>query len=135
MRLVAPAGHRLARQRRIRLKDLAGEKLIVPLADSRHRQTLARALAAAGVAWEIAVEAAGWPLMLEYARLGVGLAVVNDICPEPRGTVGRALPDLPSIDYHVMHRAGARLAPEAERLRALIVDAFSNRRAAARVAP
>jgi len=127
MVLVAPAGHRLARQRRVRLKDLAGERLIVPLADSRHRQTLARALATAGVDWEIALEAAGWPLMLEYARLGVGLAVVNDICPPPRGTIVRALPDLPSIDYHLMQRAGARLLPEAERLRALIVDAFAGR--------
>jgi DNA-binding transcriptional LysR family regulator len=125
MALVLPAGHRLARQRRIRLKDLAGERLIVPPADSRHRQMLARALGAAGVAWEIALEATGWPVMLDYARLGIGLAVVNDICPPPRGTVARPLPELPSIDYHVMHRSGAALTPEAARLRVLIKDAFA----------
>ena len=69
--------------------------------------------------------------MLEYARLRVGLAVVNDICPPPRGTVARPLPELPSIDYHVAQRAGAVLSPEGERLRALIVDAFAGRTAAA----
>jgi DNA-binding transcriptional LysR family regulator len=125
MKLVLPAGHRLARQRRLRLTDLAGERLIVPPAGSRHREMLARALGAAGVSWEIALEATGWPVMLDYARLGVGLAVVNDICPPPRGTVARPLPDLPAIDYHVLHRAGAALSPEAERLRALIKDAFA----------
>jgi DNA-binding transcriptional LysR family regulator len=125
MMLVMPAAHRLARQRRVRLKDLAGERLIVPPAESAHRQMLSRALGAAGVAWEIALEATGWPLMLDYARLGAGLAVVNDICPPPRGTVARPLPELPAIDYHVMHRSGAALSPQAERLRALIKDAFA----------
>src|SRR5262245_12031988 len=109
MVLVVPAGHRLARRRRVRLKDLAGERLIVPPADSRHRQMLARALGAAGVDWEIALEATGWPVMLDYARLGAGLAVVNDICPAPRGTVARPLSELPSIDYHLLHRMDAVL--------------------------
>jgi DNA-binding transcriptional LysR family regulator len=131
MVLVVPSGHRLARQRNVQLKDLGGERLIVPPPESRHRQALARALGAAGVDWEVAVEAAGWPLMLEYARLRVGLAVVNDICPPPRGTVARPLPELPSIDYHVAQRAGAVLSPEGERLRALIVDAFAGRTAVA----
>jgi DNA-binding transcriptional LysR family regulator len=125
MRLVLPAGHRLARRRRVRLADLAGERLIVPPAGSRHREMLARALSAAGVSWEVALETTGWPVMLDYARLGVGLAVVNDICPAPRGTVARPLPELPAIDYHVMHRAGAALSPDAERLRALIKEAFA----------
>jgi DNA-binding transcriptional LysR family regulator len=123
--MVMPSRHRLARKRRLALADLANERLIVPLPDSRHRQTLARALAAAGVEWEVAVEASGWPLMLDYARLGVGLAVVNDICPAPRGTVARRIPELPSIDYYVVHRRGAVLPPAATQLRAAIVSAFS----------
>ena len=125
MTLIVPKAHRLARQRRIQLKDLAGERLIVPAAASPHRQMLARALGAAGVDWEIAVEAGGWPLMLDYARAGVGLTVVNDICPPPPGTVARPIAELPSIDYNLVLRPGAVLSPDAELLRKLIVDAFA----------
>jgi DNA-binding transcriptional LysR family regulator len=130
MMLVASRAHRLARQRRIQLKDLAGERLIVPAAASPHRQMLTRALAAAGVSWEIAVEAGGWPLMLDYARSGVGLAVVNDICEPPPGTVARPIPELPPIDYNLVQRTGAVPSPDAERLRALIVAAFADGAAA-----
>jgi hypothetical protein len=126
MVLVVPADHRLARLRRVRLGDLAGAPMIVPPPETRHRQMLARTLGSTGVEWEVAVEAAGWPLMLEYARLGVGLAVVNDICRPPRGTVAIPVPELPAIDYHVLHRAGAALSAEAERVRAAIVEAFAD---------
>jgi LysR family transcriptional regulator, low CO2-responsive transcriptional regulator len=134
MVLIVPRTHRLARQRRIQLKDLEGERLIVPPAASPHRQMLARALGAAGVSWEIAVEAGGWPLMLAYARAGVGLAVVNDICPPPRGTVARPIVELPSIDYNLVQRPGAALSGDAEMLRTLIVSAFAERRAAGKAA-
>ena len=90
-----PRGHRLARAARVHLRDLAGERLIVPPPEARHRQTLTRVLGAAGIDWEIALEASGWPLMLEYTRLGVGLAIVNDICRLPAGHDGGPHPGAP----------------------------------------
>jgi DNA-binding transcriptional LysR family regulator len=127
MVLVLPAGHKLARKRRVRLADLAGERLIVPPAHRPHRQMLARALASAGVAWEVALEASGWEVMLHYAALGVGLAIVNDICRIPRGAVARPLPELPALSYYVLHRRHLGLSAPAQALRAQIIETLGRR--------
>jgi DNA-binding transcriptional LysR family regulator len=124
MVLAMPRAHRLARAARVHLRDLAGERLIVPPPEARHRQTLTRVLGAAGIDWEIALEASGWPLMLEYTRLGVGLAIVNDICRFPAGTTAVPIPELPAIDYYLLESAGRRRAPSVESLRAVIIEAF-----------
>ena len=125
MVVAMPRGHRLARLPKVKLRDLAGERLIVPPPGSRHRETLTRLLAAAGVEWEVALEAGGWPLMLESARLGMGLAIVNDVCRLPAGVVGRPVPELPAIDYQLLEAMGGRLGAAGERLRAAIVEAFA----------
>ncbi len=124
MVLAMPRGHRLARASRVHLRDLAGERLIVPPPEARHRQTLTRVLGTAGIDWEVALEASGWPLMLEYTRLGVGLAIVNDICRLPAGTTSVPIPELPAIDYYLLDPAGRRRAASVESLRALIIETF-----------
>jgi DNA-binding transcriptional LysR family regulator len=124
MMVVMPRGHRLARHSRAALRDLAGERLIVPPPEARHRQTLTRVLGAAGVEWEIALEASGWPLMLEYARLGAGLAIVNDVCRLPAGTTARPVPELPAIDYYVLEPSAGRRSAPVDELRAVIIEAF-----------
>jgi DNA-binding transcriptional LysR family regulator len=123
-----PRSHRLARATRVQLRDLAGEHLIVPPPTGRHRQMLTRVLGAAGVDWEIGLEASGWPLMLEYTRLGVGLAIVNDICRLPAGVTAVPMPELPAIDYYVLEPAGRRRGASIEALRALIIEAFKGLR-------
>ncbi|MFN7971029.1 MAG: LysR family transcriptional regulator [Acidobacteriota bacterium] len=125
MILVMPPRHRLARKAHVRLADLAGERLILPPAARPHRQHVARALASSGTPWELALEASGWEVMLRYAALGVGLAIVNDTCRLPRGTVARPIPELPALHYHVLHRARVPLSPAAAALRASIVQAFA----------
>jgi DNA-binding transcriptional LysR family regulator len=55
------------------------------------------------VEWNVAVEATGWELMLEFVRLGLGMAVVNACCRMPRGVVARPMPELPSLEYFVFH--------------------------------
>jgi DNA-binding transcriptional LysR family regulator len=127
MLLVMPRGHRLTRARRVRLTDLAGERLVVPPPSRPHRQLVARALAAAGVEWEVALEATGWEVMLHYAALGVGLAIVNDICRIPRSAVARPLSGLPALSYYVLHRNHLGLSAPAERLRQLIIEGLGHR--------
>lgn len=97
-------GHRLARKRRVQLGDLSGERLILPPAGRVHRHTIERALAAAGVNWQIAVEANGWELMLHLANLGLGITIVNDFCRVPRNCVARRVKDLPSVRYYRITR-------------------------------
>jgi DNA-binding transcriptional LysR family regulator len=121
--LVVPAGHPLAKKRAVRLTDLEGARLVVPSATRPHRALLARALHDAGVTWEVAVEANGWPLMLRFVELGVGLAVVNACCRLPVGLVARPLPALPRQRYHVIRRR--RTGGAAEQLADALLAACS----------
>ena len=102
--LAMPRRHPLAARRSIRLKDLADAALIVPPAGRPHRTMLSQLLQSAGVEWQVAVEASGWELMLHLVRLGMGLAVVNACCRIPTGLTTRPIPELPSIQYHLIYR-------------------------------
>lgn len=128
MSAVLPRGHRLARKRTLRLRDLGGERLIVTPSGGPHREQLERALAAADVTWERAIEASGWTLILHYAALGLGIAIVNDICRVPPGAVARSLPELPTLSYWLLHRRDLEPTDPAYALRQPIIDAFRSAR-------
>jgi len=119
--LVMPADHPLAARRTARLSDLRGAPLVVPPAGRPHRALLARHLAAAGVEWSVAVEAHGWPLMMRFVSLGVGLAVVNGCCRPPEGLVSRPIPALPGPRYLLLRRPARQLPPAAHQLERLLV--------------
>ncbi|MFO0571255.1 MAG: LysR family transcriptional regulator [Polyangiaceae bacterium] len=112
--VLVPRGHRLAKRRRLSPADLDSKRLVVAPEGSPHRRMLGEALATAGARWSVAVEATGWGLMLEFARCGIGIAVVNDFCPVPRGLVGVKLEGVPDVEYRVLTRPqGRREAQEA----------------------
>jgi DNA-binding transcriptional LysR family regulator len=69
---------------------------------------LAQALA--GIPWQPAVEATGWELMMQFAKYGLGVAVVNDFCAPPPGTVAVPLSGPPPIAYWAIARRGPRSA-------------------------
>lgn len=117
-----PAGHRLAARRALRLRDLAGERLILAPAGQLHRDFVGRALARAGLPAADPIEADGWPLMLRFAQLGLGVAFVNDVCAPPEGLVLRPVPELGAVTYQLVRRRGARLSAAAEQLAAWIGD-------------
>jgi len=119
--LVMPEDHPLAARRTARLSDLRGLPLVVPPAGRPHRALLARHLAAAGVDWSVAVEAHGWPLMMRFVGLGVGLAVVNGCCRPPAGLVSRPIPALPGPRYLLMRRPARALPPGARALERLLI--------------
>lgn len=102
--LAMPRKHPLAARRTIRLKDLSGAELIVPPAGRPHRTMLSQLLQSAQVEWQVAVEASGWELMLHLTRLGMGVTVVNACCHIPAGLVARPIPELPTVQYHLIHR-------------------------------
>lgn len=120
-RVVLPRSHRLARRRTLRPADLAGEPLVVAPEGSPHRAMLQQLLRSAGCEPLVAVEATGWELALQFARYGVGLAVVNDFCPPPSGMIGLPLQGAPQITYHALTRAGFT-SPGTEALRKLIAE-------------
>lgn len=122
MVVAMPATHPLARRHTLDLAALEAAPLIVPPEGRPLRATVASAMAQAGVAWEIAVEATGWPLMLHFVALGLGLAIVNGSCRMPDGLVARPLLDLPRIRYHLLKRAGAPPRLAATALEAALLD-------------
>jgi DNA-binding transcriptional LysR family regulator len=123
--LAMPAGHRLARRRRIALADLDGTRLVVPPDGRPLRSIVAAALLSAGVRWEVAVEAVGWPLTLHFVQLGAGLAIVNAICRLPPGVVARRIPALPSTQYWLF---GQPRSPAMDELAQMIRLAAQHRR-------
>jgi len=119
--VVFPKNHRLARKRSVSIRDLRDEALIVPPAGRPLRATLARAWAAADQKWSPAVEANGWELMMRFAELGLGVAIVNDFCSPPRGTVRRPLSGLPSLQYQLLRLRSRQPNPAVVALEAAIV--------------
>jgi DNA-binding transcriptional LysR family regulator len=118
--LVLPEEHVLASRVTVTLADLAGAALVVPPPHRPHRIALERALRAAEVEWSVAVEAGGWPLMLHFVALGVGLAVVNGCVRPPAGLVQREILDLPPVPYHAVHLPGRTGDPRVAGLLAAI---------------
>lgn len=104
--VLLPRGHRLSRRRRLKPDALDSERIVVAPEGSPHRVMLAQALAAAGAQWTVAVEATGWELMTQFVRYGMGIAVVNDFCPAPRGLVGIPLRGVPDVEYQIVTRDG-----------------------------
>jgi DNA-binding transcriptional LysR family regulator len=119
--VVLPRNHPLARKRSIAIRDLRDEPLIAPPAGRPLRATLARAWAAADQPWAPAVEATGWELMMRFAELGLGLAIVNDFCSPPRGTVRRPLSGLPSLRYQLLRLRDRQQSPAALALESAIL--------------
>ena len=122
--LVVPGDHPLAGRAEVRITDLAGLRLVVPPPDREHRQALEAALATAAIPWQVAVEASGWELILHFARLGLGCAVVNGCCPVPDGFAAPVLSDLPPKRYYIMS-AGRALGQSARALERAIIDSFA----------
>lgn len=106
--LVLPASHPLASKRRVSLRDLDGARLVVPPEGRPHRAMIAQAFRAAHVRFAPAVEASGWELLVRFAELGLGLAIVNAFVRVPPGLVRRPMPELPSRAYHLLRRASPR---------------------------
>ena len=118
--LVMPSKHPLARKRKIKLEQLAGARMIVAPRGRPHRQAFTKAMLAAGISCEVAVETHGWPAMLHFVRLGLGLAVVNGSVKLPSGCVGRPIPELPTTHYWLLR--AARISDAANELARLIQE-------------
>ncbi|WP_018655066.1 LysR family transcriptional regulator [Actinomadura flavalba] len=101
--LAMPDDHPLTARATLTLRDLTSAHLVMPPPHGPHRVALERALHAASVRWTTAVEAHGWPLILHFVALGVGLAVVNGCASPPPGVTTRPLTDLPPVPYHAFH--------------------------------
>ena len=122
--LVLPCKHRLATRTSVTVQHLTDLDLIVPTQDRPHRQLIDRHTQSANVAWNIAVEANGWELILHFVTLKLGLAIVNGSCRIPKGFVTIPFSDLPATQYHLIHRPGADKKADGKKLVRIIKKRF-----------
>ncbi|MFO0594335.1 MAG: LysR family transcriptional regulator [Myxococcaceae bacterium] len=115
-----PARHPLASKRTLTLADLRGERWVVTPDGQTHRELLTRALGQQGAVVDAPLEADGWPLMLKFVELGLGVAVVNGVCAKTPGVALRPLAELGHVTYRLVTRRGARRPPQADRLAELL---------------
>ncbi len=113
--------HPLARRKSARLSDLADERLILPPAGRMHRDLVGRAVAGSGAPVGPPLEADGWPLMLAFARAGLGVAVVNGVCAPPEGVALVPVPELGTVTYRLLSRRDAVAGAAASRLTTMIL--------------
>lgn len=116
-----PSTHRLARRKTVRLAELAGERLVLSPTGHAHRELVGHALAGLQPHAEPPLEADGWPLMIHFVGLGLGVAIVNGLCKLPRDVVARPVRELGSVTYRLLWRRGAALPPAAAALQARIL--------------
>jgi DNA-binding transcriptional LysR family regulator len=108
--------HPLAKKRRVTLAELSQERLVLPPPGRSHRDFVGRAIARLGREVAPPIEADGWPLVLKFAALGLGVAVINGICELPPAVVTRPIPELGTVTYRLLHRRGSELGAAAARL-------------------
>jgi DNA-binding transcriptional LysR family regulator len=122
--LIVPAGHALARARRITLADIAEHPLVLPRVGLQHRRMIDDAFRAAGVEYRAALETEGWEVMKHYVALGFGIAIVNDLClahSVPPEIVSRPLAELfPERVYRAIWARKRNLPEPAVRFLALL---------------
>ncbi len=92
-----------ARAAAMPIAALARAPLILPPRGRPLRAAVDDALAARGLEATVAVEASGWSALVALARLGCGLALVNDVVPTP-GLVARPVSGLAPVVYRVVSR-------------------------------
>ena len=109
--LVVDSAHPLAGRERLRLSDLDGLDLVVPLPDRPHRRALERAFLDAGVDWHPVAEADGWDLLVHFVKLGIGASIVNGCVPVPEGLKAVPVTDLPAVRYWAVWRGHGQGEP------------------------
>jgi DNA-binding transcriptional LysR family regulator len=130
--LLLPEAHPLAAKRALKLSALSSETLILPPEGRTHRAFILRALGQRGITPRAIRDADGWPLMVAFASMGLGLAVVNEMVTReglPKGLVARPLRELGTLTYHLVRRRGRVLPKAADVLSEFIVRALARSRA------
>ncbi len=102
--VVVPNEHPLSSRSLLRPKDLHGSRLVVPPTGRPQREQIERVLGEAGGSWRLGVEADGWDLILHFVAERIGIAIVNDCVPIPRGLRAVPIQDFPELAYRLIWR-------------------------------
>jgi LysR family transcriptional regulator, regulator of the ytmI operon len=124
MALLLPRGHRLARARTVRARDLQDEALLLSEQGCAYRRAVEAALSDRGVRPHWALESGSTATLREAVRNRLGIAMLPRpaASPAPPGTVVRGLSDLViALPVGLITRPGGPAAPPAL---AILVEAL-----------
>ena len=115
--LITPLDHPLAHQRAVSLEDIVPFGLILP---PRHLSTwriVDLVFSQHNLSYKVALEAGGWEVIKKYVELGLGIAIVTDVCLCDEDSLARIPLDryFPKRSYGVVLRRGKYLSPQAKR--------------------
>ncbi|MEO0446527.1 MAG: LysR family transcriptional regulator [Verrucomicrobiota bacterium] len=103
--LIVPSDHPLTSRTFLRVRSLDGLPFICPPAPSPMRAMLHQQFLHHGIHFHPVLEASGWDLMMHFADLGLGVAIVNGCCHPPANTKAIPIRDLPKTRYYLLsHR-------------------------------
>lgn len=128
--LIVPAGHRLARRRRARLADVAGEDFVTIPAGFGFRVLVDDLFAAAGVTPRVAFEIGDLATVEGLVGAGLGVALVPERFAGASGTVGIPLAGAGAERVvGLTWRTDRALGPAADRFRSFVEQAgpYDNR--------
>jgi DNA-binding transcriptional LysR family regulator len=127
--LIAPRDHPLARKKDVTLEDISPHGLILP---PRHLSTWAivdLVFRQHNLSYRVALEAGGWEVIKKYVEIGLGIAIVTDVCLTGSENVVRIPLSryFPKRTYGVVFRKGKFLAPPAARFIEMLESLYSER--------
>lgn len=125
-RLIVSEDHPLVAKKFVRLKALDGLPLICPPAPSPMRATIASWFELEGLRFNPVMDAEGWDLLMHFASLGFGAAIVNGCCRPPERAVAVRLPDLPKTRYYLVSHRDEFQFPQLQALRSAILKNARN---------
>lgn len=120
--LVVYKSHPLAKRKSVSLRALDGEPLIAASRGRPMREDLESRFASDGIEMNVALEADGWEIMMNFVSLGLGCAIVNSCCAPPKGVVAVRIKNLPRTSYHVARAKDGYRFPAQERLWRSIIE-------------
>jgi len=124
MALLLPRRHPLARQRRIRARELASVRMLLTEHGCAYREAIEAALGARGVRIESALEIGSIGAVRAAVRDGLGIALVP-VGPSLRTEPGLWLRELSDVDVALVMGLARRDQPLATRAESVLFDALS----------
>jgi LysR family transcriptional regulator, low CO2-responsive transcriptional regulator len=125
--LIAPPDHPLARRRRVRIEELAGEVFLVRELGSGTRTAMERFFQERGLPLRVGMEMPSNETIKQAVMAGLGLSFISmhTIALElsARALAIVRAPGLPVVrQWYVLHRKEKRLAPAAEALESFVLQ-------------
>jgi DNA-binding transcriptional LysR family regulator len=117
--LITPKDHPITRKTTVNLEDISPHGLILPPSHLSTWRIVKMVFAQHNVSYRVALEAGGWEVIKRYVRLGMGIAIVTDVCLTAEDRTSLAVIPLnrffPKRSYGIVTRKGRFLSAPAKR--------------------